>query len=95
MPTNTLTVVLQWLTHSLTSFELLHTIQTSMTRVCELVTAIKDYCFMDQAPPQTVNIHHGLESTLTILSYIPGRSWRMLTTALENLCSGNWPAPFC
>lgn len=69
IPPGTLGTVLQWLTHSLTSFELLHTIQTSVDRVCELVTAIKDYSFMDQAPLQTVDIHHGLESTLTILTY--------------------------
>ncbi|MEM1255426.1 MAG: ATP-binding protein [Cyanobacteria bacterium P01_H01_bin.21] len=69
LTTDTLVVVLQWLTHSLNSFELLHTIHTSITRVSELVTAIKDYSFMDQAPLQTIDIHHGLESTLTILSY--------------------------
>ena len=64
-----LMAVLQWLTHSLTSFELLHTVQTSINRVCELVTAIKDYSFMDQAPLQIIDIHQGLENTLTILNY--------------------------
>ena len=69
IPTDTLGTVLQWLTHSVASVELLHTIQTGVDRVCELVAAIKDYSFMDQAPLQTVDIHHGLESTLTILTY--------------------------
>jgi signal transduction histidine kinase len=33
------------------------------------VQAIKDYSFMDRAPLQEVDVHQGLESTLTILSH--------------------------
>ncbi len=61
--------VLQWLALSQTGAEALQTIQAGARRICELVAAIKDYSFMDRAPVQTVDIHAGLENTLTILSY--------------------------
>ena len=44
-------------------------IDQSVTRISELVKAIKEYSYMDQAPEQEVDIHDGLESTLTILAY--------------------------
>jgi signal transduction histidine kinase len=33
------------------------------------VQAVKEYTYMDQAPEQEIDIHSGLESTLTILAY--------------------------
>ncbi len=44
-------------------------IESSVERISELVKAIKEYTFMDQAPIQEVDIHHGLESTLIMLKY--------------------------
>lgn len=44
-------------------------IKTSATRIAELVGAIKEYTYMDQAPVQEVDIHQGLENTLLILKY--------------------------
>ena len=61
--------VLHYFAAALNSKDLLKGIQTGTTRISELVTAIKDYSFMDQAPIQTLDIHQGLESTLTILSH--------------------------
>ena len=69
IPSETLSPVLQWFATSLTGIELLQSIQTGVTRIFELVAAIKDYSFMDRAPLQAIDIHQGLESTLTILSY--------------------------
>jgi len=48
---------------------LVHEIEQSVSRIFELVKAIKDYSYMDQAPEQEIDIHDGLESTLTILAY--------------------------
>ena len=64
-----LSPVLHWLATSLSGVESLQTIQAGANRICEMVAAIRDYSFMDQAPLQAVDIHQGLESTLTILSY--------------------------
>lgn len=44
-------------------------IRTSTARISELVGAIKEYSYMDQAPVQEVDLHKGLENTLLILKY--------------------------
>jgi signal transduction histidine kinase len=48
---------------------LLKEIESSTTRISELVKAIKEYTFMDQTPIQNVDIVKGLEGTLTILNH--------------------------
>jgi signal transduction histidine kinase len=57
------------ITSLLTIGGLVAEIENSVTRISELVRAIKDYSYMDQAPLQEVDIHQGLESTLTILGH--------------------------
>lgn len=69
LPSEHLPSVLHYINTALSSREQLHSIQTGAARISELVTAIKDYSFMDQAPIQTLDLHQGLESTLTILSH--------------------------
>jgi signal transduction histidine kinase len=44
-------------------------IRTGTARISELVAAIKEYSYMDQASVQEVDIHKALESTLLILKY--------------------------
>jgi signal transduction histidine kinase len=48
---------------------LLKEIESSTSRISDLVLAIKEYTFMDQAPVQNVDIVKTLENTLTILNY--------------------------
>jgi signal transduction histidine kinase len=48
---------------------LLNEIENSTSRISDLVRAIKEYTFMDQAPVQNVDIVKSLETTLTILNY--------------------------
>ncbi len=48
---------------------LLDEIESSAARISDLVSAIKEYTYMDQAPVQNVDIVKGLETTLTILNY--------------------------
>jgi signal transduction histidine kinase len=48
---------------------LLNEIEQSTARISELVKAIKAYSYMDEAPIQEIDVHEGLESTLTILSH--------------------------
>jgi signal transduction histidine kinase len=48
---------------------LLGEIESSTSRISDLVCAIKEYTYMDQAPVQNVDIVKGLETTLTILNY--------------------------
>lgn len=48
---------------------LLNEIESSTSRISELVQAIKEYTFMDQSPLQNVDIVKSLENTLTILNH--------------------------
>jgi signal transduction histidine kinase len=48
---------------------LLNEIESSTSRISELVRAIKEYTYMDQAPVQNVDIVKSLETTLTILNH--------------------------
>ncbi|MBW4595650.1 MAG: cyclic nucleotide-binding domain-containing protein [Brasilonema angustatum HA4187-MV1] len=69
IPTESLGEVLTWFEAALTGVELLDEIDQSSGRISELVKAIKEYSYMDQAPMQEVDVHRGLESTLTILGH--------------------------
>jgi len=53
----------------LTVFKLTVEIETSTRRISDLVRAIKEYSYMDQAPLQDADVHQGIESTLTILGH--------------------------
>jgi signal transduction histidine kinase len=65
----TLVDVLNRLTASFTIGRLTGEIESSTGRISELVAAIKEYSWMDQAPEQEVDVHKGIESTLIMLKY--------------------------
>ncbi len=48
---------------------LLKQVEQSVTRISELVKAVKSYSHMDKSPMQELDIHEGLESTLTMLGH--------------------------
>jgi signal transduction histidine kinase len=48
---------------------LLNEIESGTSRISDLVRAIKEYTFMDQAPIQNVDIVKSLETTLTIMNH--------------------------
>jgi len=48
---------------------LLNEIESSTSRISDLVGAIKEYTHMDQAPVQNVDVVKSLETTLTILNH--------------------------
>jgi signal transduction histidine kinase len=59
--------VIEWLSDTHTIYSLLEEIGQGTGRISEIVKALKDYTYLDQAPIQNVNIHDGLDSTLIIL----------------------------
>jgi signal transduction histidine kinase len=69
VPTKSLGNILTWLEASLSGLGLLTELDNSSARVYELVKALQDYSYMDQAPLQEVNVHDGLESTLKMMHY--------------------------
>jgi signal transduction histidine kinase len=60
---------LGWLEARLRLQSLVGEVEQSTVRIAELVKAVKSYSFMDQSPMQEVDIHEGIESTLTMLGY--------------------------
>jgi signal transduction histidine kinase len=69
IPPGSLSAVVKRLSAFLDISRLVQEIQNSTGRISELVRAIKEYSFMDQAPTQEVDVAKGIESTLTILTY--------------------------
>jgi len=62
-----LAVVLEWLSLKFEIYSLVDEINVGANRIVDLVKALKTYTHMDQAPVQSVNLHEGLDNTLTIL----------------------------
>jgi len=60
---------LNWLEARLNVKLLLKLVDQSTRRVAELVKAVKSYAYMDQSPMQELDVHEGLESTLTMLGH--------------------------
>ncbi len=61
--------LLTWLEATLSGMCLLEEIQQSTEKISELIKAMKDYSYRDQAPLQKIDIHQGIETTLTILKH--------------------------
>ena len=61
--------ILRWLNTTTRVDYLLYEIKSSTARISELISAVKSYSYMDQAPLQDVNIHDGIESTLIMLQH--------------------------
>src|SRR5215218_8769556 len=61
--------ILSWLNTTTRIDRLVYEIKTSTTQISELISAVKSYSYMDQAPLQDVDIHNGIESTLTMLQH--------------------------
>jgi PAS domain S-box-containing protein len=58
-----------WVGHSLATGELVEIVARSTATISELVGAVKSYSYMDQAPVQEIDVHDGIDNTLTMLGY--------------------------
>jgi signal transduction histidine kinase len=81
---NTLPLVIEWSAARGGSISLLSEIADSAERISAIVKAIKEYSYLDQAPIQEVDIHDGLENTLTILR----NKWKQGITINRNYTRG-------
>lgn len=68
LPVDALSGVLIWLDSTLMLVGLSRTVAQSATRISDMIRAVKAYTYMDEAPLQIVDIHEGIENTLTVLS---------------------------
>jgi len=71
--------ILTWITATIRVNELLYAIKNSTASISELIGAVKSYSYMDQAPIQEIDIHKGIESTLTMLRHKLEESGIMIT----------------
>ena len=69
LPPDTQADALCWLESRLNLKSLVGQVEQSTGRIVELVQAVKSYSYMDQSPMQEVDIHEGIESTLTMLGH--------------------------
>ena len=69
IPPSCQTDALQWLEARLSLKSLIGEIEQSTGRIAELVKAVKSYSFMDQSPMQEIDVHEGLDNTLTMLGH--------------------------
>ncbi|SLM49405.1 Cyclic nucleotide-binding protein [Nitrospira japonica] len=68
-PNDAIGDVLRWMTGTLSLRDLTQQVERSTSRIADLVNAVKAYSYEGRAPIQDVDIHEGLESTLTMLSH--------------------------
>jgi signal transduction histidine kinase len=69
IPSTAIADVLARVNSQLAAARLASEIKTATARISELVGAIKEYSYMDQASVQELDVHKGLENTLLILKY--------------------------
>ena len=69
IPSTATADVLARVNSQLAAAKLASEIKTATTRISELVGAIKEYSYMDQASVQELDVHKGLDNTLLILKY--------------------------
>ncbi|MBV9745732.1 MAG: cyclic nucleotide-binding domain-containing protein [Acidobacteriia bacterium] len=83
--------VLVRLNYSFLAARMVEEIRQGATRISDLVAAVKQYTYMDQGAEQEVDIHSGIESTLTILAYkLRAKSIqveRAYSSALPKICA--------
>jgi signal transduction histidine kinase len=60
---------LNWLEALVSSVSLVCTIEEGITRVSELVMAVKKFAYDDRTPGKAIDVHDSLQSTLTILGH--------------------------
>ena len=69
MSSDAFSEALIWLEATLTMNSLVGEVEQSTSRISDLVTAIKNYSYMDRAPLQEVDLHEGIDNTLKILHH--------------------------
>jgi signal transduction histidine kinase len=65
----TLSDALNWLEALISNVQLVGTIEESLTRVTELVMAVKKYAYEDKNKQHKLDVHDTIQSTLTILGH--------------------------
>src|ERR1700749_965028 len=68
-PGNTLSDPLNWIEALISSVQLVGTIEESVSRVTDLVSAVKKYAYEDKPQRRQLDVHDSIQSTLVILGH--------------------------
>src|SRR5271156_774571 len=68
-PGNTLSDPLNWMEALISSVQLVGTIEESVSRVTDLVSAVKKYAYEDKPQRHELDVHDSIQSTLVILGH--------------------------
>lgn len=68
-PAERLQLALNWLEALISSMQQLTTIEESISRVTDLVIAVKKYAYEDKSGEHTIDVHESIRSTLMILGH--------------------------
>jgi signal transduction histidine kinase len=80
-PGNTLSDPLNWMEALISSVQLVGTIEESVSRVTDLVSAVKKYAYEDKPQRHQLDVHDSIQSTLVIL----GHKFRQKELTVEKL----------
>jgi signal transduction histidine kinase len=69
LPRESLDGAFGWLEATLSLNSLLNEMESSTVRIADLVKVVKSYSYMGQSPMQEVDVHEGIENTLTMLNH--------------------------
>jgi signal transduction histidine kinase len=87
-PGNTLSDPLNWVEALISSVQLVGTIEESVSRVTDLVGAVKKYAYEDKPQRHQLDVHDSIQSTLVIL----GHKFRQKELTVEKLFAPTLPA---
>jgi signal transduction histidine kinase len=87
-PGNTLSDPLNWMEALISSVQLVGTIEESVSRVTDLVSAVKKYAYEDKPQRHQLDVHDSIQSTLVIL----GHKFRQKELVVQKLFSPGLPA---
>jgi signal transduction histidine kinase len=86
-PGNTLSDPLNWMEALISSVQLVGTIEESVSRVTDLVSAVKKYAYEDKPQRHQLDVHDSIQSTLVIL----GHKFRQKELVIQKLFSPSLP----
>src|SRR5271156_1877627 len=86
-PGNTLSDPLNWMEALISSVQLVGTIEESVCRVTDLVSAVKKYAYEDKPQRHELDVHDSIQSTLVIL----GHKFRQKELIVEKLFAAGLP----
>jgi signal transduction histidine kinase len=86
-PGNTLSDPLNWMEALISSVQLVGTIEESVSRVTDLVSAVKKFAYEDKPQRHQLDVHDSIQSTLVIL----GHKFRQKELIIEKLFAPSLP----